>query len=265
MLNSINRAIGTYMKRPLFFMKSAFLFAFFYLMALLAVVGLFLIFFFAMTVLGMTKDIIPFVVAGAILFLIFLYLTSAFKGALFRAFYLSANGQKMGIRDFCSYALGNGSTFFGVFIISILFVALLNAPIAALYWFYLKDNMFQYGEIILAVIALGLTFIAEFFAVPAMMGAAIYGTGVGRAFSFAGTFAKRTHIMGLVFFAIYSFVWLTSYPGLIYAATLVPSAFLILFLFLFLVHLVAMFITYPIVATAFMLYVEKKVAMKVKN
>ena len=125
--------------------------------------------------------------------------------------------------------------------------------------------MFQYGEIILAVIALGLTFIAEFFAVPAMMGAAIYGTGVGRAFSFAGTFAKRTHIMGLVFFAIYSFVWLTSYPGLIYAATLVPSAFLILFLFLFLVHLVAMFITYPIVATAFMLYVEKKVAMKGKK
>ena len=48
-------------------------------------------------------------------------------------------------------------------------------------------------------------------------------------------------------------------------STLVPSAFLILFLFLFLVHFVAMFITYPIIATAFMLYVEKKVAMKGKN
>ncbi|MBI2079242.1 hypothetical protein HYT84_00635 [Candidatus Micrarchaeota archaeon] len=236
MFKSLGAGLDAFKANPFQFVYATFISVLLNLVVLLALLGVYLIFFLIMSVLNQTSLVYAFVIFAAFLTLIYVYFLSAFKGSLIRSYQqLISKKGRFSVRDFYGYALSNGSNFFALTLLKLFLLIVLIAPLVAFYYFYLLAHPIKYVDYLLLVLGLGVLFIVEMVFNPAYMAAALYGSGPGRSLKFSFDFYRKKHVLGFLFFVMYSFVWLFNLVPLIQLGSLLIvfpilySGFIILF------------------------------------
>jgi hypothetical protein len=229
------------MKKPLQYVLSTIACLFLTMISVLALVGVMLLFFFLMSGLRMTDNVLPFAIVGAALGLLLLYFTSAFKGALMKAYSVLYAGGNFTFLDIYRYAIANGWIFFIINIIKFVLLLMVNLPSILLYLYVAHGNPDTLMKVIIIFLSLCGTFIIELLFYPVYLGA-VYGNGLGR--SFVGSFQlfRRKHVIAVALFIVYCFVWLFDWIPLL--------------------QVVAGLVAYPIVVTAMLAFYQTYVGRK---
>ena len=236
LFKSISKSFELYANRPAAFVFSTLTHCVFNLLLLLALAGVFLIFFFIVSVFKLAEAPTVFAIVGAILALFYLYFSSAFFGSLVKAYSLLATGTNFSFMDFYRYAMGNGWTFFSLNLIRLVLLALVNLPSALIYFLYLSQNPIKYVDYLLLLLSIFLTFFVELFLFPSFIAAATYNSGVLRSLKFAGQLFQKRHIFAVCLFVVYSFVWVFNWVPVI--------------------QLVTILVFYPVVYTAMIVFFQ---------
>ncbi|MBI5051482.1 hypothetical protein HZC08_01855 [Candidatus Micrarchaeota archaeon] len=239
MFNSLNSSVNAFKESPIQFAYATFVAILMNFIVLFALAGIYLIFFFVMSILNLTSVIEAFAVLGGVLAIVYLYFFSAFKGALLNAYSTASKKSRVSVTEFYNYALSNGFRFFSLKILQILLLLLLIGPLVAFYFLYLKANPIKYADYALLVLGIAELFFVELFFYPAYVSATVFSSGVFKSLKFAFTFFRKKHLYAFLLFVLYCFVWL--------------------FNFIPVIQLVTLFVVQPIIVTAMILFVQNTI------
>lgn len=240
MFSSIKRAFSAYTAKPFLFMWGSFLYLFMLLVLVLAVSGLFLIYFMAAS--AFSYDItfepaiesLPNLAVLLVLAVVFLYFLGAFNAALARTYHDAASGVKTSFLDFYHYGLSRAPVMFGILLMRILVSLLVIGPAALIYYYFLTD--YEYMDYLLYLYAVGMVFLVDMAFTPVFIPASL-GSVPFDSFRTAFMTWKNKHVYFIGMFIIFSIVWAMNFIPFVQIATI--------------------FFLYPIVYTAMILLVER--------
>ncbi len=242
MLGSIQQALGFYTKKPLLFMKSSLFYVFWQLTIFFALLGILIIGFVLSSLLNQSPVSPSMGLFYFIVVLALVYFCSALYGSLINSYWNATKTISLGLLDFYRYALNNGLRFFWITLAKLLVELLFLLPLAVIYFIYVMPMAIQYSEYAVGVLAvLELLIIGLLFS-GAPFVSALTGMNARDAIRTSFGFVKKKHVIALVFFGILCFITLT---------TLVP-----------LVQLIALFILYPVILTAYSVFVNNTMSKK---
>lgn len=231
------------MKKPLQYVLSTVACGLLTFLSGLALVGIFLVFFFIMSGLRMTDNVLPFSIVGAALGLLFIYFASAFKGAMLKAYSVLYAGANFTFMDIYRYALASGWIFFLINLIKFAFLLIINLPSILLYLYVANSKPDQLMTALIVLLSLFGTFFVELLFYPVYL-AAVSGNGLFRSFVNAFNLFRKKHVFAVGLFIVYSFVFVLN---------LIPV-----------LQVITLLVAYPIVVTAMIIFYQTYVGKGAK-
>lgn len=205
MFDSLKRATSAYSKSPFPFAWGSLLYVVLFFVFLFAVLGIFLIYFIAMSVLnqeiGLTS--IPTLVIFALMAFLFTILSCGLNAALAKTYRGALWKERMSLTTFFSYALDKAFPAFAVTLIAALVWLIFSGPVIVIFALYFI-NM-DYVDIITAIYVLAVTFVVSFAFTPALIYVGL-GSDIFGAFRRSINIFRRKHIN---FFGLYILFWIT--------------------------------------------------------
>lgn len=243
MLRSLKEAAVNFVRRPLPYVYFTFLTIILQLLVIGAVVGVFILLFLFISLIGFSLDITVAILLALLTSIIGLWFCAGVHGALIHAYFDLLMRKKSalgaGFVDFVHYLLMNARSFFIIEVMKILISLILIAPLVALY-FFIKEYGVPYLDILFFLVAAGLVFIVRFVLVGAPLSIAVNGTSVRDALKSSLRFLQRANVSALFLYIIYAFIWVLNFVPLI--------------------HLFTLFIAYPVILTALIALFKKHVS-----
>ena len=237
MFDSIQRAVSSYTSKPVPFVGVAFFHLALQLLILFALLGVFLIGFFIVSIVKLPVDSPPLLALAIILAILFFYFSSGVKGAALNAYLQVLNGEKVSFFEFYHYALGKAPRFFGLFLVRSIVELLPVGVLAALYFFVIKNWNLPFADVLVAFFSLLFTFITHYIFYAAFVSAAVYDSGIKDSLKKCFRFLKSTHVFALILYVAYSVIWLTQ--------------------FLPIINIITFFVSFPIAYTAMIIHFQK--------
>lgn len=241
MFSSIRRAFSAYTAKPFLFMWGSFIYLFMLLIFLLAVLGFVLVYFMAASVLSyeiafdLTVEALPNLVVVAAIVILFIYFMGIVNAALAKTYRDAVDGVKTSLVDFYYYGLSRAPMMFSVVLMRELITLLIIGPIAAIYYFYLTG--YEYMDIVFYLVAFFFLTLIHMIFTPALISAALGSTPFD-SFRTAFLAIKQKHIRLVGMYILFGFVLLLNF---------IP-----------LVQLFTIFIIYPVIYSALILFVTEK-------
>ena len=219
MLNAIQDAISSYVKRPFPFIFIGLIHLGLQVLITLALIGIFLLIFFTASVFRITFDSPIMMVAVGLLIIAFLFFTYGLKGAAYYSYNNTLKGLNVTFFDFYDYLFRNSKRFFIVFIIRLFITLLFIMPLVIVYFYFLKNYNIKYLEIVIGLISAFLLFMVHFIFYSAFASVAISSTNTRESLAHAFLFLKTKHISTLLLYSLYSIIWVTQFIPLIQIAS----------------------------------------------
>ncbi len=210
MLSNIKRAFKAYTKGPFNFAWASLLACVFYGVAVLAALGVFLVFF--MTIAAFNHYAIndPItIVVGAIIIILLKLLTGGVNAALAQAYSDASNGKKTGITEFYMKALKSAPSAFAITLIRDIIWLIIIIPIVLLYVFALKGV--QYIEIVVGLYALFTMWLIHMLFTPALLSSALTGAGVFSSLKQGFRILKKKHAYFAGAYIVFAITWLLNF------------------------------------------------------
>ena len=242
MFDELQQSLRVYMRSPALFVHNSITYVFFQLLVILALAGFLLVAFFTASVLRQSPTSIPMLFLYSIALVVFFYFSAAFQGALIYGYSKSLDGQAFRFLDFYRYALNNGFRFFWIFILKLAVEFIFVAPLGLLYIYVLRILVLPYLEVFLLLLVLGLMFVAGFLFFGAFVAAALYDMTARPAVSANLRFIRQRHILAIISFGILAGIWAGNFIPLVQIGTLL--------------------VAYPVVLSAYMLYLKNALEKK---
>jgi len=136
LLEPLLKAAREYKKKPFVFIGANLKYGIFQLLSIFTVLGVFFIFFYLLSLFSIEFNFVILTIFGIILGMLYLYLSSGFRAALFRVY---TDKKSMGFMEFFKYAMQNAHQFFILTLARLIFVLFPVSLILALYFLSLKD------------------------------------------------------------------------------------------------------------------------------
>jgi hypothetical protein len=220
MMLSLKKAFDRFSEHPFLFMWSSLLYIGFQLLYILSAVGVFLIYFFFASVMGLNTgvDEIQTIAAAAFVVILFLFFSSGLNAGLANAYNNSLENKKTALADFFRYSLGRSPVLFAIMLLREVVFLMIVGPIIALYIFVL--NEYEYMDALTGIVALTLTFLIHLVFTPALIYAGAFGMEVFGAMRSGFRLLRTKHVYFLGLYLIFAPVWLLSFIPVIQIITL---------------------------------------------
>ena len=235
MINNIKRAFRAYSKVPFAFAWASFIAVIMYALCAFAALGVFLIYF--MAVSGFNHYVFddPFTIGAVfIIGLLLKLLASGVNAALAEAYSDALNGKRATIREFYFKALKSAASSYGITIIRDIVWIIFMAPVLALYIFALKGV--QYIEIIIGIYGIFITWLIHMLFTPALLSCALANTGIFSSLKQGFQVIRTGHVNFAGAYILFAITWLLN---------LIP-----------IVQIVSIFVLYPITYGTLITFVE---------
>lgn len=226
-------AFAQFSSRPFPFIWASVIYVVLQLMFLFGCLGIFLIYFFLASVLGLNTSIssIPSIIALSVSGLIFLIFTNGLNAGLMKAYYAALENRKTTVADFLHYSTSKSLMMFSIMLLRDIVYALLAALPVVLYIYVLSE--IAYMNYLLYIYLAGLLFVVHFLFTPAFISAGTYGTSFFQSLRNGFYFIRRNHINALGLYILFAFIWILNFVPLL--------------------QLLSIFAVYPIVYSALIL------------
>ncbi len=237
MFTSIKKAYQAYGGRPFLFVWSSFLYIMMFFLFLFASVAVFLIYFFAASLLGipMSMESLEFIVPLAMVALFFIFCINGTNAALIRAYSWALQGKKTSLAEFHSYTLAKAPLMFTSMLVREVLSLIVIGPVVFAYFEYLTD--YTYVEYLVGLYALFFLFIFHFAFTPAFISAGALGTDLFGSFRNTFRMLRKRHVYALGIFVLFAFAWVLN---------LIPV-----------VNLCSIFIIYPVLLSALIIITKE--------
>lgn len=220
MMQSLRKAFDGYSEHPFLFIWSSLLYVSFQILFLLAAVGVFLVYFYFASVVGIDTGISEIQTIAAIAFvaILFLFFSSGINASLAMAYSNSLENKKTALAEFLRHCLERAPTMFLIMLLREVVFLLMVGPLIALYIFVLKE--YELMDILFAVVALSLTFTIHMMFTPALIYAGAYGQSVFQSMRDCSRLLRKRHIYFFGLYSIFAPIWLLSFVPLVQLVTL---------------------------------------------
>ncbi|MBI5228148.1 hypothetical protein HY988_06165 [Candidatus Micrarchaeota archaeon] len=207
MLSNLKRAFTAYTRTVVSFTSASFMGVLMYGLCVLAGVGIFLLYFMAISGFNKYAPEDPITI-GVVIIIVFLLklLTSGFNAALAQAYSDGFDGRNTKISDFYSKALRSAPSAFGIMIIRDIIWLMFLAPVIALYVFALKGV--QYIEIIIAIYGIFITWLIHMLFTPALLTSALTNSGIFASLKQGFRILRSKHIYFAGAYILFAVSWL---------------------------------------------------------
>lgn len=239
MLTSIKKAYEAYAKHPFLFVWSSFLYLMMFFLFLFASIAVFLIYFFAASLVGLSMSVesIEFIVPLAIVTLFFLFSISGINAALIRACSWALASKKTNLVEFHTYTLEKAPEMFVAMLVREVLTLIAVGPVIFIYLEYLSD--YTYLNYIVGLYALFFIFIFHFAFTPVFISAGAFGTDLFNSFRNSFKLIRKKHVYLLVVFILFAFAWVLN---------LIP-----------IVNLCSIFFLYPLLLSALIILMKENI------
>lgn len=233
----INAAIKEYMKRPIRFGAVVLISIILNFVTLGALIGAFLIVYYSLSLVGFGD--VPSVVGviGGTLLILYLVIMNGLKGALIKTLGGVAKREKPSIRSFFKYSIERGEVFFVITLLKFLILAILVAPFYLLYSQVLLPMELPYIDWLLYGIAGAIGFVVEIPFMYAYIAAANQNLNTTGALKASFRLLRKRFVGAFAMYTVYALVWVS--------------------LFIPLLNIITVFVFYPVIYVAAILFYEK--------
>ena len=237
LLKSIKKSIRDYSKKPLPLAWSVVLSIILNIVALLATTGALLLIYYILSLVNLGGELV--LVGGIVilLFIIYLSMMNGLKGALINTLKTSSRNGEVHPTYFFEYAVDRGESFFGLTVLKYIIFAIPIIPLFLIYNYILIPMNIPYISILFGVIVFGIIGILEIPFCYAYISMATKERGIFNSIKYSMRLLRKKHVEAIALYIIYGFVWLTLYIPLI--------------------NLIAITITYPIMYNAMISFYDK--------
>jgi hypothetical protein len=228
---ALKKATAEFSKKPFNFLWPAIIYLALQTLVILAVLGLFIIYFLIASVLNISTgvDEIQTMVAIGASAVVFLFLSGGLNAGLAKGFSNALDGNKMSLAEFYRHSMDRSATMFALMLIrDLIFLLAVGWAIGAFIFFEL--DQYQYEDILLGTYVFFATFFVHLVFTPALVSAGAMDTGLFRSLKNGFKLIQKKHIMLLGLYILFAFVWI--------------------FNFIPLIQLISFFALYPIVYSA---------------
>jgi len=214
----------------------------FFLVTLGASMGVLLLSFLLLTVLGIDSELTLIVIGivGAMLVVINMILISGYCGALVNEYYRALHGQRVGITSFMRYAFKNSPQFFVIVLVKLIVIGFFITPLALLYYFMDLGSIHSAILYIFVAVALFIWLIIDFLFAFSFIAYVEKRVKPLSAILISLNFIKDTHIKAFLVYALYVIVCL---------ALMIP-----------LLNILVYFVFYPMAMASLIKFFEKESA-----
>ena len=220
MIVSLKKATAEFSKKPFNFIWPAIVYLALQTLVILAVLGLFIIYFLIASVLNINTGIdeIQTLVAVGAAVVVFLFLSGGLNAGLAKGFSNAMDGNKLSLADFYRHAMERSATMFGIMLVrDLIYVLAVGWAIGAFIFFEL--DQYEYVNYIVGAYVFFATFIVHLLFTPALVSAGAMSTGLFRSMKDGFQLLREKHIMVLGLFILFSFVWIFNFIPLIQLIT----------------------------------------------
>jgi hypothetical protein len=235
---SLKKATTEFSKKPFNFIWPAIVYLALQTLVLLAVLGLFIIYFLIASVLNISTGIdeMQTIIAVGAAIVVFLFLSGGLNAGLAKGFSNALEGNKISLADFYRHAMERSATMFSLMLIrDLIYVLVVGWVIGA--FVYFKLDQYQYVDFIVGAYVFFATFIVHFLFTPALVSAGAMNTSLFRSLKNGFQLIRKKHIMIIGLFILFSFVWI--------------------FNFIPIIQLISFFALYPIVYSAIIILLKE--------
>jgi hypothetical protein len=220
LLESLKKAFNTYSKSPFIFVWGSLLYLFLFLVFSFAALGIFLIYFLFLAVVGQELNLesIPTVAIFSIIGILFMFFVNGINAALAMAYREAWSKNKVSLTKFFAYAMDRAPTMFGILLIRDVVWLLFVGPFIALYIYALQE--YQYLDIAMALYGLFMTFLIHMVFTPSFVLAGAFGVSLYASLKQAFYFMRKKHVYFIGTYLLFAIVWILNYIPFIQLAAL---------------------------------------------
>ena len=238
----MSKAFRLYSKTPFLFVWGSLVYIFLLIVCLFAAVGLFLIYFMALSAFDQVLNFesIPTLAVIGIIVLLFLFFANGLNAALAMTYRKALSKGKISVARFFSYAMDKAPQMFGIMIVREFIWLLLVGPFLAIYIYYLQE--YEFMDFLFGAYALFMTFIIHLVFTPAFVLAGGFGIDIFNSMKLDLDFLKQRHIFFIGLYIVFAIVWLLNF---------IPF-----------VHIATLFFAYPVVYAAIVVMLDNTIRIK---
>ena len=191
LIESMSKAFRLYSKTPFLFVWGSLVYIFLLIVCLFAAVGLFLIYFMALSAFDQVLNFesIPTLAVIGIIVLLFLFFANGLNAALAMTYRKALSKGKISVARFFSYAMDKAPQMFGIMIVREFIWILLVGPFLAIF-------------------------------TPAFVLAGGFGIDIFNSMKLDLDFLKQRHIFFIGLYIVFAIVWLLNFIPFVHIATL---------------------------------------------
>jgi len=205
---ALKKATAEFSKKPFNFIWPAIVYLALQTLVVLAVLGLFIIYFLIASVLNISTGIdeIQTMVAIGASAVVFLFLSGGLNAGLAKGFMNALEGNKMSLAEFYRHSMERSATMFALMLVRDLIYVLVVGWAIGAYIFFALDQ-YQYVDLLLGTYLFFATFFVHLLFTPALVSAGAMDTELFQSLKNCFQLIRKKHIMFLGLYILFAFVW----------------------------------------------------------
>ncbi|MFH1784866.1 MAG: hypothetical protein ABH842_00410 [Candidatus Micrarchaeota archaeon] len=220
MIESLKKSFSAYTKNPFLFLWGSIMYVFMLILFFFATLGLLLIYFIFLSVIGQEFDLeaIPTIGFLGIIGLAFVFFANGLNASLAWAYHGALWKEKITLTSFFSYALEKAPQNFAIQLLRDLIWILVAGPLIALYYFVLIDV--AYMDWIIGLTVAMITFVIHMIFTPAFVSSGAFDAGLYSSLRHGFNVLRRKHIMFIGLYILFALTWILNFIPFVQIATI---------------------------------------------
>jgi len=220
LIASTRLAFAQFSRQPFPFVWSSIIYVVLQLLFLFSCIGLFLIYFFVASVLGVKAGLntIPTMIVLGIIVLLLLFFSNGLNAGLMKSYHGALEGRKTTVAEFLRHSLSKSLVMMVIMLLRDVAFLLVAAPAAALYYFFLAG--ITYMDYLTGLYILFVLFFIHFLFTPAFISAGTFGTEFIQSLKNGFYFLRRNHINAFGLYILFAIIWILNFVPLLQLATI---------------------------------------------